>query len=108
MIKNKLFFFVDYEGLRQAQGVLNFYSVPSSNDRAGILPVTVVNPLTNTVYPAGTKIPLSTINPFAAAALAGLPASITGATGRSNNLETTIPYTDKTDKYERLPALGSA
>ncbi len=53
VIKDKLFFFVDYEGLRQAQGLLNFYSVPSTNDRAGILPVTVVNPLTGTVYPAG-------------------------------------------------------
>ena len=100
LIKDKLFFFVDYEGIRQAQGLLNFYSVPSTNDRQGILPVSVIDPLTNAVYPAGTRIPVSQLNPFAAAALAGLPASIGSATSRANNLETTIPLTDKGDKYD--------
>lgn len=98
IIKDKLFFFGDYEGFRQTQGYLNFYSVPSSNDRLGILPVTVVNPLTGAVYPAGTKIPVAQINPFAAAALAGLPAPINA--GRSNNLEATIPLRDNVDKYD--------
>jgi outer membrane receptor protein involved in Fe transport len=98
LIKDKLFFFGDYEGLRQTQGYLNFYSVPSTNDRLGILPVTVVNPLTGTVYPAGTKIPVAQINPFAAGALAGLAAPINN--GRSNNLEETIPLRDYSDKYD--------
>ncbi len=98
LIKDKLFFFGDYEGYRQTQGYLNFYSVPSSNDRAGILPVTVVNPLTGAVYQAGTKIPVAQINPFAAAALAGLPAAINS--GRANNLEATIPLRDYSDKYD--------
>ena len=31
--------------------------------------MTVVNPLTGTVYPAGTQIPIAQLNPFAAAAL---------------------------------------
>jgi len=39
------------KGLRQAQGYLNFYSVPDTNDRAGILPVAVVDPLTGVLYP---------------------------------------------------------
>ncbi len=98
LIKDKLFFFGDYEGYRQTQGYLNFYSVPSINDRAGILPVTVVNPLTGAVYQAGTKIPVAQINPFAAAALAGLPAAINS--GRANNLEATIPLRDYSDKYD--------
>jgi hypothetical protein len=98
LIKDKLFFFGDYEGLRQTQGYLNFYSVPSTNDRLGILPVTVVNPLTGNVYQAGTKIPLAQINPFAAAALAGLPAAINS--GRANNLEQTVPLRDYSDKYD--------
>jgi hypothetical protein len=98
MIKDKLFFFVDYEGFRQAQGYLSFYSLPSTNDRQGILPVAVVNPLTGVVYPAGTQIPVAQINPFAAAALAGLPAALNST--RANNLETTVPVTDKTDKYD--------
>ena len=46
LIKDKLFFFGDYEGFRQKQGFLNFYSVPSGNDRIGILPVTVIDPIT--------------------------------------------------------------
>src|SRR3984957_9340549 len=98
IIKDKLFFFVDYEGLRQAQGYLNFYSVPSTSDRQGILPVTVVNPLTGVVYQAGSPIPVAQLNPFAAAALAGLPAAVN--TTRVNNLEATIPVTDKSDKYD--------
>ncbi len=98
IIKDKLFFFGDYEGLRQKQGYLNFYSVPSTNDRAGILPVTVVNPLTGVVYPANTKIPVAAINPFAAAALAGLAAP--SNTTRSNNLVETIPLKDYSDKYD--------
>ena len=98
IIKDKLFFFGDYEGYRQKQGYLNFYSVPSTSDRLGILPVTVVNPLTGVVYPAGQQIPVAQLNPFAAAALAGLAAPIN--TGRSNNLEETIPNKDYADKYD--------
>jgi hypothetical protein len=102
IIKNKLFFFADYEGYRQLQGYLNFYSVPSLNDRNGILPVTVIDPLTQALYPAGTQIPISQLNPFAAAALNGLAAPNFGnaLTNRSNNLEETIPIKDYADKYD--------
>ncbi|MGA2715379.1 MAG: TonB-dependent receptor [Bryobacteraceae bacterium] len=101
IIKNKLFFFADYEGYRQTQGYLNFYSLPSANDRAGVLPVTVINPLTGVVYQAGTQIPVAQLNPFAAAALAGLAPPNAGAAGsRSNNLEETIPLRDYSDKYD--------
>ncbi|HTS60829.1 MAG TPA: TonB-dependent receptor [Candidatus Acidoferrales bacterium] len=97
-IKNKLFFFADYEGYRQTQGYVNYYSVPSVNDRQGVLPVTVVNPLTGVVYPAGTSIPVTQINPFAAGALAGLPAAVNST--RANNLLATIPLRDYNDKYD--------
>ncbi len=83
IIKNKLFFFGDYEGFRQLQRYLNFDSIPTATDRAGILPVTVVNPLTGVVYPANTQIPISSLNPFAARAERP-PAS--NGPGRSNNL----------------------
>jgi hypothetical protein len=98
IIKDKLFFFADYEGYRQTQGYLNYYSVPSTNDRQGILPVTVVNPLTGVVYPAGTAIPVAQINPVAAAALAGLPAPFNST--RANNIAATIPLRDFNDKYD--------
>ena len=97
-IKNKLFFFGDYEGYRQTQGYVNYYSVPSVSDRQGILPVPVVNPLTGVVYPAGTQIPVAQINPFAAGALAGLPPAANST--RANNILATIPLRDYNDKYD--------
>jgi len=102
IVKDKLFFFADYEGFRQVQGYLNPYSVPDLNDRAGILPVTVIDPLTGVVYPANTAIPVAKLNPFAAAALAGLAAPNNGnpATNRANNLEEVVPLRDYSDKYD--------
>jgi outer membrane receptor protein involved in Fe transport len=105
IIRNKLFFFGDYEGQRQLQRYLNFDSIPDVNDRNGLLinpangqGVTVFNPLTKTLYPAGTAIPLSQINPFAATVLNQLPAT-TGAL-RSNNLEDLLLIRDYYDKYD--------
>jgi hypothetical protein len=82
IVKNRLFFFTDYEGFRQLQRFLNFDSIPSVTDRAGTLPVSVVNPLTGVVYQANQPIPYNTINPFAFKVLNDLPAP-TGA-GRSD------------------------
>jgi hypothetical protein len=98
LIKNRLFFFGDYEGQRQLQRYLNFDSLPTATDRAGILPVAVVNPLTGVVYPANTQIPLSSLNPFAAALLGGLP-TLNGP-GRSNNYEALLLIRDYSDKYD--------
>jgi hypothetical protein len=101
IIKDKLFFFGDYEGFRQLQGYLNFYSLPDQSERNGFLPQTVIDPLTMGIYPANTQIPLSTLNPFAAAALTGMAAPNAGsATSLSNNLEENIPLKDYSDKYD--------
>jgi hypothetical protein len=105
LMKNKLFFFGDYEGQRQLQRYLNFDSIPSATDRNGIIVnpatgqgVTVLNPLTGVVYPAGTQIPVSAINPFAASVLAGLPTQ--NGPNRSNNLEELLLIRDYSDKYD--------
>ncbi len=102
IIKNKLFFFGDYEGYRQLQNYLNYDSIPSTNDRQGILPTTVVDPLTNKVYPAGTQIPISALNPFAAYALSNLPPVNVGTspTLRSSNDEALLLIKDYSDKYD--------
>src|SRR5579871_5258386 len=97
-IKNKLFFFGDYEGYRQLQHNPNFDSIPTLTDRSGILPVTVRNPLTGTVYPAGTQIPIASLNPFAAAVLNALPTP--NGSGRSNDYQTLLLYRDYADKYD--------
>ncbi len=98
IIKNKLFFFGDYEGFRQLQRYANFDSIPSFNDRSGSLPVPVVNPLTGVVYPANTPIPVSQLNPFAAKVLNDLPAPT--ASGRSNNYGALLLVRDYSDKYD--------
>jgi len=98
IVKNKLFFFADYEGFRQLQRYLNFDSIPSMTDRQGILPVSVVDPLTGVVYPANTQIPVAQLNPFAATVLAGLPP--TNGPGRSNNDEALLLIRDYGDKFD--------
>jgi hypothetical protein len=99
-IKNKLFWFADYEGYRQLQNYLNFDSIPTTTDRAGILPVTVVDPITQKVYPAGTQIPIQQLNPFAAYALSNLPPTNAGGTSRSNNDEALLLIRDYSDKFD--------
>lgn len=98
LIKNKLFFFGDYEGQRQLQRYLNFDSIPDSTDRTGILPVTVYDPLNKALYPAHTQIPVSVLNPFAMQVLSALPAQ--NGPGRSNNYEALLLVRDYYDKYD--------
>jgi hypothetical protein len=98
IIKNKLFFFADYEGFRQLQRSLNFDSIPTLAERSGILANTVVNPLSGAVYSAGTQIPVSQVNPFAAKVLGDLPAP--NGPGRSNNYEALLLTRDYSDKYD--------
>ena len=105
IVKNKLFFFGDYEGQRQLQRYLNFDSIPDVSDRNGLLinpannqGVTVFDPLTKTLYPAGTAIPISQINPFAQTVLTQLPAQ--NGANRSNNYEALLLIRDYYDKYD--------
>jgi len=105
IIRNKLFLFADYEGQRQLQRYLNFDSVPSLNDRDGVLinpangqGVAVTNPLTSAFYPAGTAVPISQINPFVAMVLTTLPPP--NGPNRSNNLEELLLIRDYYDKYD--------
>ncbi len=98
IIKNRLFFFGDYEGFRELNKALAFSSIPSLTDRAGVLPVAVVNPLTGKVYPANTPIPSADISPFAQKVLSDLPQP-TG-TGRSNNFQQLSLSRNYNDKFD--------
>jgi hypothetical protein len=100
--KNKLFFFGDYEGYRSLQRTADFDTVPDSNDQQGILPEPVADPATGKVYQAGTPIPVSTLNPFAAKVLSQLP-TITlpsPTTSRSNDLEVLVLTRDFSNKFD--------
>ena len=115
IVKNRVFFFGDYEGFRNLQRTNSFSSIPTLNDRLGILPVPVTNPLTGATYPANTPIPANAITPFARQVLADLPAP-NASTTRSSNYQVLAlnkTYTDKYDAkvdgqinqtHERLPA----
>ena len=97
VIKNKVFFFGDYEGFRQIYKTLYIAPIPNMNDRAGLLPVPVVNPLSGALYAAGTPIAMI---PFAKKVLNDLPA-VPAGTNRSNDYQQLILNPrDYSDKYD--------
>ena len=106
IVKNKLFFFLDYEGFRQTLRPLYVLTLPTQNELNGNLVVPVKNPVTGTVYPAGTPIPSSAINPLSAQIVSyfdkfasQLPQSGLSSTGlNSNDYSAQIPFTDNSDK----------
>lgn len=81
IIKDKAFFFVDYEGTRITRGVTRLTVVPTAEQRAGILGGTVRDPLTGQPFPGGV-IPSSRIDPYAAAIIALVP--LPNQTGANN------------------------
>lgn len=106
IIHNKLFFFLDYEGFRQVLKPLSVLTLPTQNELKGILVVPVKNAVTGTVYPAGTAIPTSAINPlslqilsFYSSIASALPVSGSATTGlASNDYAVQVPFTDNSDK----------
>jgi hypothetical protein len=106
IIKNKLFFFLDYEGFRQTLTPLSVLTLPTQNEINGILVVPVKNPITGTIYPAGAPIPTNAINPLSNQILSyfqkisgQLPISGLATTGlASNDYPAVVPFTDDSDK----------
>ncbi len=96
IIKNKLFYFLSFDGTRQRQASPLFYTVPTaafkSGDFSALLPSNIIyNPFTGNADGsgreafAGNKIPSSLINPIAAKLQSYYPDPNNG-TGFSNNL----------------------
>ncbi len=81
IIRDKLFFFVDYEGLRRVQRALTFATIPTGFANLG---TAVKNPYTGAIYSDGV-IPQSVSTPFARAVLAALPTP--NLPGISNNYQ---------------------
>lgn len=88
IIKNRAFFFVDYEGYRRIAKQVAFATLPTLQQRQGIFtnangtPLAVRNPLTGTVY-AGGIVPQSEITSFARRVFADLP--LPNLPGSANN-----------------------
>src|SRR5918992_3072967 len=64
LIRNRAFFFGDFEATRIEQGVLRTGRLMTASERAGILPGTVRDPLTGLPFPNNT-IPSDRIDPVA-------------------------------------------
>ena len=92
--KDRVFFFVDYEGFRQTRKQVAFASVPYAAQRQGILTVPVRHPITGVEYPAGSPIPLTG---FASQVLADLPSP--NLPGAANNYQTLQELDNVSDKY---------
>ncbi len=93
LLRNRAFFFGDYEGFRQTRKAVGFYTIPNDLQRQGILSVTVRNPQTGVVYPAGTPIPMTE---FARKVLAGIPSPT--SSGSANNWTVLQEFKNTTDK----------
>ncbi len=93
IVKNRAFFFADYEGLRQTRGVAAFSSIPTVAQRSGILTVPVRNPVTGETYAAGTPIPMTAL---ARKVLSELPAPTSA--GTANNYAILQEFRNTTDK----------
>ncbi len=95
IIKDRTFFFLDYEGFREIQKNLVFSTIPTLDQRNGILSVAVRDPLTGTSYAAGTPIPMTS---FARKVLSELPApNVPGAT--NSNYRELVPNRGYNDKF---------
>jgi outer membrane receptor protein involved in Fe transport len=113
ILKNKLFWFLDYEGFRQTLTPTVVLTVPTQNEINGILAVDVQDPFKpGTYYKAGTSILTSPdISPIAKQELGfwgELPSQCQVAAGSSlintstgvatNDCATNAPFTDNADK----------
>jgi outer membrane receptor protein involved in Fe transport len=113
IVRNKLFWFLDYEGFRQTLTPTVVLTVPTQNEINGILAVDVQNPFSpGTYYKAGTSILNSpNASPISKQILGffnDLPsqcqvapgsAGINATTGvDTNDCATNAPFTDNADK----------
>ncbi len=93
IVRNKAFFFGDYEGFHQRRELVATSTIPTLAQRGGVLGVAVRDPLTDEIIPAGAPIPLTG---FARKVLAGLPDPTTA--GSTNNYVTLQQFKNVTDK----------
>ncbi len=95
MLKNRAFFFGDYEGTRIEQGVLRTGRVMTADERRGVFPTAIRDPLTGMDF-ANNTIPDGRIDPVARNILALIP--LPNTTG-SNNFIRQPNVEDESDRY---------
>ena len=105
IVRNKLFYFLDYEGFRQVLRTLTVLTLPTQNELNGTFVVPVRNPVTGAIYPANTPLPSSAINPLSAQivsyfrSIPSLPTSGLASSGLAqNDYSVLVPFRDNSDK----------
>jgi hypothetical protein len=95
IVKNRAFFFGDFEGTRITRGVTRLTRVPTADERAGIFTTAVRDPLTGLPF-ANNAIPQIRFDPYAAAIIGLVP--LPNQPGANNFFRTA----DLIDNSERL------
>jgi carboxypeptidase family protein/TonB-dependent receptor-like protein len=96
IVRNKAFFFGDFEGTRISQGVLRTGRVPTEAERNGVFSSTILDPANGRVAFANNTIPADRIDPLAKAILALVP--LPNTTG-SNNFIRQPTVEDNGERY---------
>jgi hypothetical protein len=101
IVRNRAFFFTNWEGFRERQKSAVFSNLPTVNERQGIFNVDVRNPLTGEIFARGTPIPQDRITPFARRVLADLPLPNTGnPDSPANNFQNLRADKNNNDKID--------
>jgi hypothetical protein len=72
ILKDRAFFFADYEGTRITRGVSRLTRVPTAGERAGVFTTAIKDPVTGLAFDDNT-IPSDRIDPYAAAIIDLVP-----------------------------------
>ena len=95
--KDKLFFFVDYEGFRSIAHTLSYLTLPTAAQKQGSLGTAVTNPLNGVTYADGV-VPAAQITSFAKQVLGNLPdPNLPGTTNNYQAFPGTNTPSDKGD-----------
>ena len=94
VVREKTFFFLNYDGQRIRESVADVSSVPTQAQRAGVFSATVVNPVTGQRFP-GNTINVS-LDPAAVALLGRIP--LPNLPGTANNLRAVAGQSVDTDQ----------
>jgi outer membrane receptor protein involved in Fe transport len=94
ILKDKAFFFVDYEGTRITKGVLRITRVPTADERAGRFGGAITDPLTGQPFP-GNVIPSDRFDRVAATIVPLIPLPNQGG---ANNFIRQPNVTDESDR----------
>ena len=95
VVRDRAFFFTDFEGTRITRGVTRLTRVPTADERAGIFTSAVRDPLTGLPF-ANNQIPAGRIDPYAAAIINLVP--LPNQPG-ANNFFRTGDLIDNSDRW---------